>query len=48
MMVAAGFNHRKLIKKLKTTIFCLFFKLKTRFFYNLNQGTKNIYSPNLA
>ena len=48
MMAAAGFNYRKLMKKLKTTIICLFFKLKIRFFYNLNQCTGNIYSLNLV
>lgn len=48
MMAAAGFNYRKLMKKLKTTIICLFFKLKIRFFYNLNQYTGNIYSLNLV
>lgn len=48
MMAAAGFNYRKLMKKLKTTIICLFFKLKIRFFYNLNQYTGYIYSLNLV
>jgi IS5 family transposase len=46
IMAAAGFNFRKLMKKLKAAIYWLFLKLEMMISHSLNECPENNYSPN--